>query len=46
MAAAAEALGLEAGETVLESFGCVLWQTYTSTNNFFTPVRQVGAGKR
>ncbi|KAL4448254.1 hypothetical protein ABPG75_005473 [Micractinium tetrahymenae] len=41
VAAAAEALGLEAGETVLESFGCVLWQTYTSTNNFFTPVRQV-----
>ncbi|KAL4423385.1 hypothetical protein ABPG77_004316 [Micractinium sp. CCAP 211/92] len=41
VAAAAEALGLEGGETVLESFGCVLWQTYTSTNNFFTPVRQV-----
>lgn len=38
---AAAALGLEAGETLLESFGCVLWQTYTATNNFFTPVRQV-----
>lgn len=43
---AAAALGLEAGETLLESFGCVLWQTYTATNNFFTPVRQVRGGQQ
>lgn len=41
-AAAGAQLGLEAGETVLECFACRLWQTYTATNNFFTPVRQVG----
>ncbi|PSC70335.1 hypothetical protein C2E20_6248 [Micractinium conductrix] len=41
LSAAVAALGLEAGETVLESFSCQLWQSYTATNNFFTPVRQV-----
>ena len=35
------ALGLESGEAVLESFGCHLLQTYTCTNNPFTPDRQV-----
>ena len=40
-AAAAAALALEAGETVLESFlSCQLLQTYTPTNNFFSPLRQ------
>lgn len=37
---AAEALGLDGGETVLESFACQLLQTYTCSSNFFTPVRQ------
>jgi hypothetical protein len=37
---AAQALGLEGGETVLESFACQLLQTYTCSSNFFTPVRQ------
>lgn len=41
MVAAAEQLGLEGGETVLESFACRLLQSYTSTCNFFTPVKQV-----
>ncbi|GAB4817374.1 hypothetical protein N2152v2_004420 [Parachlorella kessleri] len=40
-AALQEALGLESGEAVLESFGCHLLQTYTCTNNPFTPDRQV-----
>lgn len=34
-------LGLEGGESVLESFACTLLQTYTATSNFFTPPRQV-----
>lgn len=42
VAAAAEQLGLDAGETVLESFACRLLQSYTSVSNFFTPVQQVG----
>lgn len=41
MAAAAEQLGLESGESVLESFACRLLQSYTSVSNFFTPVQQV-----
>lgn len=41
MAAAAEQLGLDSGESVLESFACRLLQSYTSVSNFFTPVQQV-----
>lgn len=41
VAAAAEQLGLEGGESVLESFSCRLLQSYTSVSNFFTPVQQV-----
>lgn len=37
---AAQSLGLEAGETVLESFACQLLQTYTCSSNSLTPVRQ------
>ena len=38
-------LGLEAGEEVMESFRCELLQSYTCSNNFFTPVQLVSAGE-
>ncbi|EFN56235.1 expressed protein [Chlorella variabilis] len=40
---AAEALGLDGGETVLESFACQLLQTYTCSSNFFTPIAFPGS---
>ena len=40
-AAIAEALGLDAGEAILESFRCQLLQTYRAANNPLTPDRTV-----
>lgn len=45
LAEAAASLGLEAGESVLESFACSLLQTYTSTANFYTAPRQASWGR-